>query len=49
MYNGSIIRLDPAKINKGRRRNMRIPMVMDETESRINGMPTRVQGRSSGA
>jgi hypothetical protein len=49
MYNGSIIRLDPAKINKGRKRNMRIPMVMDETESRINGMPTRGRGRCSGA
>jgi hypothetical protein len=27
---------DPAKINKGRRRNMRIPMVMDEIDGRIN-------------
>jgi hypothetical protein len=49
MYNGSIIRPDPTKINKGRRRKIRIPMVMDEMEGRINMMPTRGRARSSRA
>jgi hypothetical protein len=30
MYNGPIIKPDPAKINKGRTSKIRIPMVMDE-------------------
>jgi hypothetical protein len=30
MYNSPIIRLDPANNNKGMRRKIRIPMVMDE-------------------
>jgi hypothetical protein len=30
MYNGPIIRPDPAKINKERRRKIRILMVMDK-------------------
>jgi hypothetical protein len=49
MYNGSIIRPDPAKINKGRRRKIHSPMVMDEMKGRINMMPTRGRARSSGA
>jgi hypothetical protein len=49
MYNGSIIRPDPAKINKERRKKIRIPMVMDEMEGRINRMPTRGRARSSKA
>jgi hypothetical protein len=49
MYNGSIIRSDPAKINKGRRRKMRVPIVMDEMESRINRMSTRGRARSNRA
>jgi hypothetical protein len=39
MYNGSVIRLDSAKINKGRRRKKHITMVMDEMEDRINRLP----------
>jgi hypothetical protein len=49
MYNGPIIRSDPAKINKGRRRKIRIPMVMDEMEDRINMLPTRGRDRSNRA
>jgi hypothetical protein len=40
MYNVSIIRPDPAKINKEMRRKIRIPMVMDEMEGRIKKIPT---------
>jgi hypothetical protein len=40
MYNGLIVRLDPAKINKGRRRKIRIPIIMDEMEDHINRLPT---------
>jgi hypothetical protein len=36
MYNGPVIRPNPAKINKGRRRKIRIPMVMNEMEDNIN-------------
>jgi hypothetical protein len=43
MYNGPVIRPDPAKINKGRRRKIHILMVMDEIEDRINRLPTRGQ------
>jgi hypothetical protein len=32
MYNVSIIRPDPAEINKGRRMKIHIPMVMNEIE-----------------
>jgi hypothetical protein len=49
MYNGPIIRPDPAKINKGRRRKIRIPMVMDEIEGRIDRMSTRGRARFSRA
>jgi hypothetical protein len=45
IYNGPVIRPNPAKNNKGRRRKIRIPMVMDEMESRINRLPT--QGRAN--
>jgi hypothetical protein len=41
MYNGPIIRLDLAKINKGSRRKIRISMVIDEMDGRINRLPTR--------
>jgi hypothetical protein len=47
MYNGPIIRLDPAKINKRRRIKIHIPMIMDEMEGRINILPTRGRARSS--
>jgi hypothetical protein len=47
MYNGLIIRLDPTKINKGRRRKIHIPMVIDEMDGHINRMPTR--GRANRA
>jgi hypothetical protein len=47
MYNGQIIRSDPAKINKEMRRKIHIPMVMDEIEGRINKMSTRGRARSS--
>jgi hypothetical protein len=49
IYNGPIIRPDPTKINKGRRRKIRIPMVTDEMEGLINRLPTRGQARSSRA
>jgi hypothetical protein len=49
MYNGSIIRPDPAKINKEMRRKIHISMVMDEMEGRINKMPTRGRARSNRA
>jgi hypothetical protein len=47
MYNGPIIRLDPAKINKENEKKIRIPMIMDEMEGRINRLPTRGRARSS--
>jgi hypothetical protein len=47
MYKGPIIRSDPAKINKGMRRKIHIPMVMDEMEGRINRLPTRDRVHSS--
>jgi hypothetical protein len=47
MYNGPIIRSDLVKINKGRRRKIHIPMVMDKMEGRINILPTRGRVRSS--
>ena len=34
MYTGPIIRPDPYKINMGRRKHKRIPMVMDDMEAR---------------
>jgi hypothetical protein len=49
MYNGPIIRSDPAKINKGKRRKIRIPMVMDEMEDHITMLPTRGRARSNRA
>jgi hypothetical protein len=47
MYNDPIIKPDPTKINKERRRKIRISMVMDEMEGRINILPTRDRARSS--
>jgi hypothetical protein len=47
MYNSPIIRPDPTKINKGRRRKIRIPMVMDEMKGYINRLPTRGRARSN--
>jgi hypothetical protein len=47
MYNGPIIRPDPAKINKERRNKIRITMVIDEMEGRINRLPTRGRARSN--
>jgi hypothetical protein len=49
MYSGPIIRLDPAKINKGRRKKIHISMIMDEMKGRINRLPTRDRARSSKA
>jgi hypothetical protein len=49
MYNGPVIRPDPAKINKGRRKKIRIPMVMDEMEDRNNMLSTRGRARSNRA
>jgi hypothetical protein len=49
MYNGLIIRPDPAKINKGWRRKIRIPMIMDEMEGCINRLLTWGRARSSKA
>jgi hypothetical protein len=40
IYNGPVIRPDPAKINKGRRRKIHIPMIIDEMEGHINRLPT---------
>jgi hypothetical protein len=36
-----IIRSHPVKINKGMRRKIRIPMVMDEMKGCINILPTQ--------
>jgi hypothetical protein len=47
MYNGPIIRLDLAKINKRMRRKTHNLMVMDELEGRINMMSTRGRAHSS--
>jgi hypothetical protein len=47
MYNGPVIRPDPVKINKGKRRKIRIPMIMDEKEDRINKLSTRGRARST--
>jgi hypothetical protein len=46
MYNGLTIMPDPTKINKRRRKKIRIPMVMDEIEGRINRLPTQGRARS---
>jgi hypothetical protein len=47
IYNGPIIRLDPSKINKGKRRKIRISMVMDENggsyQQTSNSMPSSFQ------
>jgi hypothetical protein len=48
MYNSLIIRSDPAKINKERRRKIRILIIMDEIEGRINRLSTRGRARSNG-
>jgi hypothetical protein len=47
IYNGPVIRPDPAKINKERRRKIHIPMVMDEMEGRINRLSTRGRAHSN--
>jgi hypothetical protein len=47
MYNNLIIRPDPAKINKWRRKKIHIPIVMDEIEGHIKRLPTRGQERSN--
>jgi hypothetical protein len=47
MYNGSVIRADPTKINKGMGRKIHISMIMDEMEDRINRLPTRGRARSN--
>jgi hypothetical protein len=47
MYNGLVIKSDPTKINKERRRKIHIPVVMDEIEGCINILLTRGQGHSS--
>jgi hypothetical protein len=49
MYNGPIIRPNRAKINKDRRKKIRIPIVMDEMEDRINRLSTRGRARSNRA
>jgi hypothetical protein len=49
MYNGPVIRPDPAKINKEGRRKIHIPMIMDEMEDRINMLPTRGRAHSNRA
>jgi len=41
MYNDPIIKSDLAKINKRRRKNIRISVVMDEMDGRINKLPTQ--------
>jgi hypothetical protein len=47
MYNDPIIRPDPAKINKEKRREILISMIMNEIEGRINNrLPTRGRARS---
>jgi hypothetical protein len=46
MYNGPIIMSDSAKINKEKRKKIRIPMIMDEIDDRINKFSTRDGGRS---
>jgi hypothetical protein len=47
MYNDPIIRLDPVKINKERRRKIHILMIMDKMEGYINILPTQDRARSS--
>jgi hypothetical protein len=47
MYNCSIIRSDPTKINKGRTKKIHISIVMDEMEGHINRLSIRGQIRSS--
>jgi hypothetical protein len=44
LYQGPIIRPNPKKINKGRRKHKRIPMVMDEMEGRIRDSQARQSG-----
>jgi hypothetical protein len=46
MYNGPIIRPDPVKINKERRRKICITMVMDEMKGRINRLSSQGRGRT---
>jgi hypothetical protein len=48
MYNDPIIRSDPAKINKERRRKIHILIVIDEIEGRINRLSTRDREYLSG-
>lgn len=49
IYHGAILRPDPAKINKGRRRKIRIPMMMDEMEGRISRLASTRQSRANAA
>jgi hypothetical protein len=47
MYNGLIIMSDLTKNNKERRMKIRIPVVINEIESRINKLPTVGRARSN--
>jgi hypothetical protein len=49
MYNSLVIRPDPAKINKGRRKKIHISIVMDEIEGPMNRLSTRGRARSNRA
>ena len=48
-YHGAIIRPDPTKVNKGRRRKIRISMMMDEMEGRISRLASTRQSRANEA
>ena len=48
MWHGPVIRPDPKKINKGRRKKIRIPMMMDEMEGRISRLPDQSNRRRRG-
>jgi hypothetical protein len=45
MYNGPIIRSDPAKINKEMKNKIHIPMIMDKMKGYINGLSERGQNK----
>jgi hypothetical protein len=49
MYNSLIIKLDPVKINKEKRKKIQIPMIMDEMDDHINKLSTQSRAHSSRA
>jgi hypothetical protein len=46
MYHGTLLRRDPMKINKDRRKKIKISMIIDEIEGRIRRFMSQSQSRT---